>query len=63
MSETGRVSSEEADRLMERLDAAYMECPEADEPLARLLMDALLWVRKTAPASTPSASAPQERSS
>lgn len=42
------VSSAAADRLMERLDAAYMACD--DEALARLLMDALLWVRKTAPA-------------
>ena len=31
-----------------------MVCPEGDEPLARLLMDALLWVRKTAPARTTS---------
>lgn len=45
----GRVSSEQADRLMERLNRAYMACPDADSDLAVLLMDALLWVRRTAP--------------
>lgn len=53
MSGDRAVTSEQADRLMERLDAAYMACDDTDDGLARLLMDALLWVRRTAPAPTP----------
>lgn len=40
---------EAADRLLERLDAAYMGCEDPDGDLERVLLDAMTWVRHTAP--------------